>query len=277
MMNLLRRIATLPGLRKVLLQPAVRSTVASFLALRFLRAALLTTSPLRFVVADLLTSRRQIRSWPLRHGGTITLMHRRDLEAFHELMVAGEYEPPRALEPRLSQPARILDLGGNIGMFTHWAHRRWPDAQITSFEPDPENLEVFRAGLEPTDPIELIEAAAMTRTGHAVLAGGSGAGRRVSFSDHAVPGSMPAVDIFDHLAEADFVKMDIEGGEWPILSDQRLSQLGNLVWVIEFHRAGAPSLPAHEAARSLFEAAGFSVGHVTLNYWGHGTLWAWKD
>ena len=47
--------------------------------------------------------------------------------------------------------------------------------------------------------------------------------------------------------------------------------------MIEFHRAGAPSLPAHEAARNLFEAAGYTVGHQVLNYWGHGTLWAWKD
>ena len=70
-------------------------------------------------------------------------------------MVAGEYEPPPALEPRLTQADRILDLGGNIGMFAHWAHRRWPDAHITSFEPDPENLEVFRAGLSDTQPIEV--------------------------------------------------------------------------------------------------------------------------
>ena len=44
MMNLLRRIATLPGIRHVLLRPTTRRRVASVLALRFLRAALLTTS-----------------------------------------------------------------------------------------------------------------------------------------------------------------------------------------------------------------------------------------
>ena len=277
MMNLLRRIATLPGIRNVLLQPTTRRRVASVLALRFLRAALLTTSPVRFVVAELVTSRGQVRTWPLKAGGTVTLMHRRDLEAFHELMVAGEYEPPAELAGRLAGADRILDIGGNIGMFAHWARRRWPAARITSFEPDPENLAVFRAGLAPEDPIELIEAAAATESGHAVLASGSGAGRRVAFSEHPVAGSIPAVDIFDHLADADFVKMDIEGGEWPILADPRLGGLGATTWVIEFHRAGAPSLPAHEAARNLFEAAGYTVGHQVLNYWGHGTLWAWKD
>ena len=99
----------------------------------------------------------------------------------------------------------------------------------------------------------------------------------MAFSEQPVPGSIPAIDIFEHLFGADFVKMDIEGGEWPILADPRLADLGPMTWVIEFHRAGAPSLPAHEAARSLFEAAGFTVGHEELNYWGHGTLWAWKN
>jgi FkbM family methyltransferase len=276
-MNLLRRIASLPGLRRVLLQPRTRRAVASILALRFLRAAMLTTKPVRFVVADLVTARGRVRSWTLRDGGTITLMHRRDLEAFHELMVAGEYEPPDALRERLASPTRIIDLGGNIGMFAHWAHRRWPAARITSFEPDPDNLAVFRAGLTDAHPIELVEAAAMTTTGHAVLGTGTGSGRQVEFREHAVDGSMPAVDVFEFLDGADLVKMDIEGGEWPILDDPRMSDLHRMTWVIEFHRAGAPSLPAYDAARGQFEQAGFTVGHATLNHWGHGTLWAWKD
>ena len=277
MMNLLRRIASLPGLRRVLLQPTVRRRIAWVLALRFLRAALLTTSPLRFVVADLVTSRGEVRTWALTGGGSVTLMHRRDLEAFHELMVAGEYEPPVELGARLEAPARILDIGGNVGMFAHWASRRWPSATITSFEPDPDNLAVFRLGLSGDDPIHLVEAAAMTRAGHARLASGSGAGRIVELSDLPAPGSIPAIDIFDHLDGADLVKMDIEGGEWPILADPRLATLGPTTWVIEFHRVGAPSLPAHDAARELLLAAGFEVGHATLNQWGHGTLWAWKD
>lgn len=277
MMNMLRRLASLPGLRSVLLRPRVRRTIASLLALRFLRAALLTTMPARFVLADLVTSRGRIRSWQLKDGGTVTLMHRRDLEAFHELMIAGEYEPPPGLRARLANPSVVLDLGGNIGMFAHWAHRRWPSARITSFEPDPDNLRVFRAGLDGALPIEVVEAAAMTQTGHAVLSEGKGAGRSVVFQNDPMTGSVPAIDIFTHLPDSDFVKMDIEGGEWPILGDPRLADLQRMTWVIEFHRSGAPSLPALEAARDLFERAGFTVGHETLNHWGHGTLWAWKD
>ena len=97
----------------------------------------------------------------------------------------------------------------------------------------------------------------------------------MAFTEHPVAGSIPAVDIFDHLADADFVKMDIEGGEWPILADPRLADLG-ATWVIEFHRAGRPRcLPTRRPGTSSRPRA--TVGHQVFNYWGHGTLWAWKD
>lgn len=57
MMNLLRRFASLPAVRAVLLRPRVRSALASVLALRFLRAAGLTTSPIAFVYHDLIGAR----------------------------------------------------------------------------------------------------------------------------------------------------------------------------------------------------------------------------
>ncbi len=85
------------------------------------------------------------------------------------------------------------------------------------------------------------------------------------------------LDYLPLFSAADFVKMDIEGGEWDVLADPRLHEVGPLVLVMEYHRVGAPSLPAREAAERLLTAAGFSVGHGHPNHWGHGTLWAWRD
>ena len=42
------------------------------------------------------------------------------------------------------------------------------------------------------------------------------------------------------MAEADLVKIDIEGGEWPILTDPRFAQLPTPALVIEYHPAGCP-------------------------------------
>lgn len=45
-------------------------------------------------------------------------------------------------------------------------------------------------------------------------------------SSDAVDASV--VDLFDEARDVDLLKMDIEGGEWPILFDQRLGDLAAL-------------------------------------------------
>jgi FkbM family methyltransferase len=278
MMNLLRRLASVPGLRAVLLRPRVRRTIASVLALRFLRVASATTAPLTFVCNDLLLARNQVRTYSLRSGPTVTLQHGRDTEAFHELYVGGEYEPPGELLSRLLDVRRIVDVGGNIGMFTHWAAERWPLAHVIAFEPAPENVHVFREWLSRSDiSAELIEACAMTHDGRVSISSGTGAGTTFAEVDRLDQSdSIPGIDLFRYLDEVDLLKIDIEGGEWPILADPRLSTLDDLTIVMEYHRRGAPRLPAFEAACELLEAAGFMVGHNQPNHWGHGVLWAWK-
>lgn len=209
------------------------------------------------------------------------MVHRRDTEAFCELWVAGEYEPPTELRDRLSGIRTILDVGGNIGMFANWAIDRWPKAHVISIEPDPENTAVFRQWLvETRPPVQLVEACATTGAATMRHIGGAGAGSQFSVDCGPVdsgPGVVPGVDIFEYLDNADLVKMDIEGGEWPILADSRLARLSQIALVMEYHRVGAPSLPPFDAAKALLTTAGFTVGHHRPNHWGHGVLWAWKD
>jgi FkbM family methyltransferase len=276
-MNLLRRIASMPGLRVVLLHPSVRRRVAAVLALRFALAARRTTSPVRLLVNEYVRRRGRVNTYVIKDTGVpVVMQHGRDLEPLFELFERGEYEPPPELADRLSsgRVRRILDIGANVGMFSAWATGRWPDAEITSFEPAPENLTVLREWARGQERVTLVEAAAYTRRGTLRFQDGLGAGSRLTLDDTGV--DVQAVDAFEHLEACDFVKMDIEGGEWSILGDPRLSDLHDLVLVMEYHRVNAPSLPAQDAARSLLESAGFAVGHTTHNHWGHGTLWAWK-
>jgi FkbM family methyltransferase len=275
--NLLRRIASLPGLRVVLLHPAVRRRVAAALAVRFALAARRTTTPLQLLLNEYVRRRGRVNTYVIKDSGVpVVMQHGRDLEALFELFERGEYEPPAELAERLSsgRVRRILDIGANVGMFSAWATGRWPGADITAFEPAPENLQVLREWARGQDRVTLVEAAAYTEPGTLHFHGGLGAGSRLTLDEAGV--EVQAVDAFEHLAACDFVKMDIEGGEWSILGDPRLAELDDLVLVMEYHRVNAPSLPAQDAARSLLEAAGFAVGHTTHNHWGHGTLWAWK-
>ncbi|HET7762213.1 MAG TPA: FkbM family methyltransferase [Phycicoccus sp.] len=280
-MNLLRRTASLPGLRSVLLRPGIRRRVAGVLALRFLVAAFATSTPLS-VLAGEVARRGEVGVYRLRSSGrTVALQHGRDMEPLFELFVRGEYEPPQALVPRLD-PDRIrevLDVGANVGMFAAWALGRWPRSRVTCVEPSPQNLTVLRrvVGTE-SGRLELVEAAVGTEAGEAGFVDGWGGGSHLS--TQAEDGEVTTVPVVDYLplfARADFVKMDIEGAEWPILADDRLAEVGPTVLVLEYHRVGAPFLPAVDAAYELLTGAGFQVEHGHANYWGHGTLWAWKD
>lgn len=63
----------------------------------------------------------------------------------HALRVlAGEYDVPRLEFAGDGRPA-VLDIGANVGAFSVWAKRRWPEATIIAFEPHPDNYELLLA------------------------------------------------------------------------------------------------------------------------------------
>ena len=278
-MNFLRRAASIPGVRVVLLQPDVRRAVASVLSLRFLVAAWVTTKPFAVLAGEAL-SRGEVRTYLIRATGVrVAMQHGRDMEALFELFTRGEYEPPPGeVGDRLTTESvkAVLDVGANVGMFSAWARGRWPDASIVTVEPAPENLVVLHEQAAHDRRTVVIEAAVAPRDGEIAFVEGWGSGSHAPTTGEAATTVVRTVDWFPLFAAADLVKMDIEGGEWPVLADPRLRELKRLTLVMEYHRVGAPSLPAGAAARRLLEEAGFEVGHDTPNYWGHGTLWAWK-
>ncbi|MDO4918769.1 FkbM family methyltransferase [Kocuria sp.] len=287
LMNALRRVADLPGIRAVVLRPGVRRRIARVLAARFLVGAWCTTTPWTVLRREFLDAGTTHLYVLRRTGLPIALQHGRDMEALFEVFVRGEYEPPSELRARLTNPSVVLDIGANIGAFSAWARGRWPQADIVAVEPVAENARVYRAwATTAQDTLRLIEAAAGTEPGHAVFVQGMGGGdRRASpddmQGDQQTVGTgfvtVPVVDILPVMADADVIKMDIEGGEWPILADPRLADLRSVTLVMEYHRHGAPFLPAADAARQLLTRAGFRTGFARPNHWGHGILWAWKD
>jgi FkbM family methyltransferase len=74
-------------------------------------------------------------------GGT------RDWDVIHELCFAGGYA--RALKWLSAQPGEplVLDLGGNVGVFSLLAARAHSRARILAFEPGPPNAAMFQQNL----------------------------------------------------------------------------------------------------------------------------------
>ncbi len=274
-MNYLRRLAARSPLKSILLHPRVRQVLASILALRFIPAVWQVDHPFSFLAAEV--RRAGLRRYRLRASGEpIVVRHDQGgLELLDEIFRQRCYEPPPDVAPLIPAVPRILDVGANVGAFCAYATSRWPESHILAIEADPDNVVALRDLLTTgrSNRFEVLAAAASTDDEPIRFASGLGSGSRISSDGDLVD----AVDLLALLPETDLLKLDIEGGEWPILEDVRLADTGPLVVVMEYHRRFPGDTDAQEAATKLLRSAGFEVGHVLANYWGHGTLWAWRE
>ena len=69
-----------------------------------------------------------------------------DIQGFVEVGAGDCYHLPKDFAPDV-----IIDGGGNVGLFTLSALKRWPAAKAIIFEPVPDNLERIKAHLEAND------------------------------------------------------------------------------------------------------------------------------
>ncbi len=241
---------------------------------------------LRGQIAGHGTARYELRRRPgvfhLRHGsGDVLILNK----IFARDPATSSYEPPAAVAAALdaTRAPRILDVGANIGLFGVYALGRWPEARITSFEPDPDNFRVLDLTVRANrreGSWDDVPAAVSNADGELVFAPGDGAKSHLSptAADEATI-TVPAVDFFDQLGDGvDLVKMDIEGGEWQILADPRLATAPIKVIRLEWHTLLCPEDDARTAAIDLLKAGGFP--HVVDGDRQHarnGVLWAWRS
>jgi FkbM family methyltransferase len=202
-----------------------------------------------------------------------------------EVFEAHEYAIPvsvaRALGDRV---ASVVDLGGNIGLATLWFTREFPDAQFTTIEADPTNADVLERVValnQVGTRIAVLRVAGGVRSGSLELVSGLG-GRShaaANIQDEAYVSriiDVPMIDVLPIITDADFLKMDIEGGEWEILADPRFATTGLRAICMEFHRYGCPTDDPTSAVTQLLDAAGFRVAELREDG-DAGIAWAIRD
>jgi len=206
-----------------------------------------------------------------RTGQVVTLRHRTpDLGGFVEVFINGNYDMPAAVRQSLEglqRPLRVVDLGANIGLFGLSLLSQQPTAVITAVEPDPSNAAVLHRTIDAngrSDTWSVIEACAGTQDGVVPFRAGQFLESRIA--DDGEPTVVR--DVFPMLADADLIKMDIEGAELELLSDRRFAALPARVLWLEFH----PPHGEHEIV-SLVQRAGFRPGPITRRG-GCGEFWA---
>jgi FkbM family methyltransferase len=175
----------------------------------------------------------------------------------------------------------ILDCGANIGINAIHYKRLFPDASITSFEPDPRACDLLRRNLVANGihDVEIAEKALWTSNGTtSFFSEGADANRVVLEQDQvrqlstltpaATHCQVETVRFADYLAtnKVDFVKLDIESAESDVIVDcaDTLRNVNNLV--IEFHLTNSAPGGLARALQTLSDQQ-FSVSVSSYGPW----------
>jgi len=134
-----------------------------------------------------------------------------------------------AFEPSTEAPV-IIDGGANIGLATLYWKKKWPAADITAFEPDPQVFEVFEWNCQRhgyPDVTRIRKGVWSEDTALQFCPDGADAGHVVNHStttsgsrEEGDKGSVPVVRLARFLDQPiDLLKLDIEGAETEVLLD----------------------------------------------------------
>jgi len=144
-------------------------------------------------------------------------------------VLAGEYDAP----VEFAKPARVLDIGANVGAFALWASRRWPGCKITGYEPMEESIVAAR---ENCPGACFIEAAVTSRRRATLYRGlhNSGEASLYNLGEQHLDQRVVADTIHPRdLPKCDVLKLDTEGSELDILRHYR--HRPRLI-ALEYHR-----------------------------------------
>jgi FkbM family methyltransferase len=273
--RLVRRVARTGPVQTFLRRPRPARVASVLIQASTVRGSM------RFVFRELSASGLLAHYRLRRSGRPVFIRHNTaDPLVLVEIFDTGHYELPdevARLLDGLGRPPRVLDLGANIGLFGVWALDRLPGAVITAFEPDPTNAAVARRCIEANaagDRWQLIEAAAGNRDGRIGFRAGEFSRSRIEPNGGSL--EVEAVDVFPHFDGVDFAKVDIEGGEWAILTDPRFRRLEVPVLVLEYHPDQAPGPDPRALALEVVQDAGYETEMVYEFAPGQGMLWAWR-
>jgi len=238
--------------------------------------ARLVSTPFAYAYRELV--RPALGDYRLRRSRVrFSIRHRSgDVDIFRKFYAYRYYEWPLEVRDKLRQlgrPVNTLDLGANVGLFEVHAREQLVIGRVVAFEPDPANSAVLERVRDANgENWEVVKACESNRDGMVTFKSGA---HNFSRIDRDGDFTVPAVDVFPYIEQADLVKMNIEGSEWEILQDPRLTST-DAVWIVEYHRIRNPDGDIAALARNLFERCGYTTS-IAVSHHGNGLVWAWKD
>jgi FkbM family methyltransferase len=138
------------------------------------------------------------------------------LHGFQEIFIDKIYKQDLPLNPY------IIDCGANIGMSIIYLKRNFPDAEITAFEPDETNFELLNKNVQSFGytAVDLHKEAVWNENTKLMFSNESSMGSKIELNSSAQSVEVQAIRLKDFLTKkVDFLKIDIEGAEYAVLTD----------------------------------------------------------
>jgi FkbM family methyltransferase len=161
----------------------------------------------------------------------------------------------------------IVDAGSNIGMSILYFKSIYPNARIIGFEPDPTLLPLLYDNIERNrlEGVQIVEAALSNREGTLTLYAQGHASTTFTPSNSAQTFPVKTVRLHHYLNQpVDFLKMNIEGSEWAVLSDCEDVLPNVKEMVVEYHHFPQLERNLHEIL-ALLHRTGFEYTITDFN------------
>jgi FkbM family methyltransferase len=155
----------------------------------------------------------------------------------------------------------ILDVGGNVGLFSLAARSRFPNARIHSYEPNPQMQPYLLHNTRPLG-VEVHPEAIGAREGWINMEanGGSLLAKTVETKEGKIKKTAIATALERLGGSVDLLKLDCEGGEWELLEDKSMwKKVGQLT--MEYHLWANPTLDVYQMVKMLRDL-GFRITHL---------------
>ncbi len=168
--------------------------------------------------------------------GNLLLWYKRPYELLHtyrELFQNGLYQ----FSADTDTPT-IIDCGSNIGISVLFYKQLYPSASIIAFEPDSQNFLLLQKNVASNrlSGVVLHEAAVWIHNGAISFEGRESEASQISENETANKvRSVRLKDVLEEQEKIDFLKIDIEGAEWPVLMDCRDSLHHVAHLFLEYH------------------------------------------
>lgn len=134
----------------------------------------------------------------------------------------------------------ILDVGACVGAFAIWAEKRWPGAEIHSYEPNPRVHSLLERNVAEMAKPATVHKVAVTLTSEpsvTLYQGRENVGQTSLIADYAGTTdavTVPARCVVD-LPECDILKMDCEGNEPQLLTRYCATHVPPSLVLAEYH------------------------------------------